>query len=178
METTQLQLREPELLTDQTGQMDILSNEISPVIFKRIIRSDPGEFTLDSQMFRVVRELDGRKTAGAVADSIGMDIETLGKTVQRLLDVGVIAPTDGAGSVLQNGFLSYLTEQLSMAVGPVAQGLIEDAVTGMGLDRDRVPIHKARDLVNLLAKRIYGEEKKLVFKENLNDRILKEEDQR
>ena len=99
METTQLQLREPELLTDQTGQMDILSNEISPLIFKRIVRKDPVEFTMDSQMFSVIRELDGAKTFAAIAENIDMDIETLRKIVHRLFEIGVIGPANGTGPI-------------------------------------------------------------------------------
>ncbi|MBW1847184.1 MAG: hypothetical protein JRJ27_08605 [Deltaproteobacteria bacterium] len=51
--------------------MDILSGEISSMIFERVVKHDIGDFSLDSQMLSVVTELDGKKSLGIIAKKTG-----------------------------------------------------------------------------------------------------------
>jgi hypothetical protein len=57
----------------------------------------------------------------------------------------------------------------------MAEVLIEDAVATLGCDRSQFPKHRAKELIGLLAPKIYREEKKSVFKQNLIKKILNEE---
>ena len=155
--------------------MDILSGDISHLIFKLAVINEGGEFTLDTQMFRVISELDGKKTIGMIAKNMGIDVKTMREIIRRLLDLEVIIPADGTIPILKEEFFGYLTDQLSLAIGPMAELLIEDALATLGYDRIRFPIHRAEQLIDLLAQKIYREEKRSVFKQNMIKKILNRE---
>jgi len=60
---------------------------------------------------------------------------------------------------------------LSLAVGPIAQVLIEDEVENMGYELSGFPGHRAADLIDNLAQEIRREEKKDVFLKMLATKI-------
>ncbi|MCJ7746313.1 MAG: hypothetical protein MUP27_01115 [Desulfobacterales bacterium] len=155
--------------------MDLLLGDISHLIFKIAVISEGEEFTLDRQMFRVISELDGKKTIGTIAQNMGIDVKTMREIIRRLLDLEVIAPADGTIPMLKEEFFGYLTDQLSLAIGPMAEVLVEDEVATLGYDRSRFPIHRAEELIDLLAQKIYREEKRSIFKQNLIKKILNKE---
>jgi hypothetical protein len=155
--------------------VDILLGDISHLVFKLAVINEGGEFTLDAQMFRVISELDGKKTIGTIAKNMGIDVKTMREIIRRLLDVEVIVPADGKIPMLKEDFFGYLTDQLSLAIGPMAELLIEDALATLGYDRNRFPTHRAEELIDLLAQKIYREEKRSVFKQNLIKKILNKE---
>ena len=155
--------------------MDILLGDISHLIFKLAVINDGEEFTLDGQMFRVISELDGKKTIGTIAQNMGIDVKTMREIIRKLLDLEVITPADGTIQMLEEEFFGYLTHQLSLAIGPMAQVLIEDEVVTLGYDLSRFPKHRAEELIDLLAQKIYREEKRSIFKQNLIRKILNKE---
>ncbi len=156
--------------------VNILSGDISSLIFKLVIRNDPGEFTLDGRMFRVVREIDGKKTIDTIARATGTDVESMRRILQALLERELIAPADGVLDRIKQEFFEYLTEQLCLAVGPMAEVLIDDTLDEIGLNRKRFQMEQARDLVHILTQKILREEKKSMFKEKLAKRIQNGED--
>jgi hypothetical protein len=156
-------------------RVDVLSGDISHLIFKLAVIGEGGEFTLDAQMFRFISEVDGKRTIGTIAKNMGIDVKAMREIIRRLLDLEVIVPADGAFPMLKEEFFAYVTDQLSLAIGPMAELLIEDALATLGYDRNRFPIHRAEELVNLLAQKIYREEKRSVFKQNLIKKILNKE---
>jgi hypothetical protein len=83
--------------------LDIFSGDISPQVFKLVVRNEPGEVSLDKKMLRV------------------------------------IALVDEPIQCLKGDFFVYPTGQLSMATGPMAEVLIEDAVASLGYDRSSFP---------------------------------------
>ena len=155
--------------------MDILLGDISHLIFKLAVINEGGEFTLDGQMFRVISELDGKKTIGTIAQNMGIDVKTIREIIRKLLDLEVITPADGTIQMLEEEFFGYLTDQLSLAIGPMAEVLVEDEVATLGYDLSRFPKHRAEELIDLLAQKIYREEKRSIFKQNLIKKILNKE---
>jgi hypothetical protein len=65
--------------------------------------------------------------------------------------------------MLDKDFFEYLVVQLSLAVGPIAQVLIEDEVESLGYELSRFPGHRVTELIEKLAREIRREEKKNVF---------------
>jgi hypothetical protein len=57
----------------------------------------------------------------------------------------------------------------------MAEVLIEDAVTSLGYDLSNFPKHRVHDLVELLARKVFREEKRVIFKQNLLKKISNEE---
>lgn len=155
--------------------MDVFSGDISPQVFKLVVRNEPGEVTLDTNMLRVISELDGRKNVGTIARNIGMELRELNEIISRLLKHNIIALVDKPIPSLKGDFFVYLADQLSMATGPMAEVLIEDAVASLGYDRSSFPKQQVQDLIELLARKIFREEKRAIFKLNLIKKISSEE---
>lgn len=151
--------------------MNILSGDISGLVFRRADRGDLGEFSLDSHMLSVLVELDGRRSLGSVAKKAGLDMGTVKGVIFRLLNLKLIRPEGRRISVLGRDFFDYLNVQLSLALGPIADVLIEEAVTDLDHIKREFPRHRAAELVNLLAREIRREEKRIVFQQNMVKKI-------
>lgn len=155
--------------------MDIFTGDISPRVFKLVVRNEPGEVTLDKQMLRVITELDGKRDVGMIARNIGMELGEIKEVISRLLKHNIIALVEEPIPTLKGDFFVYLMHQLSLATGPMAEVLIEDALASLGYDRSRFPKHQVQDLIELLARKIFREEKRAIFKLNLFKKISNEE---
>jgi len=155
--------------------LDTSSGDISPRVFHLVVRNEPGDVTLDKQMLRVITELDGRRSVGTIARNIGMELAEIKEIISRLLKHNIIALVDEPIPSLKRDFIDYLTDQLSQATGPMAEVLIEDAAASLGYDLSSFPKHQVHDLVELLARKIFREEKRVTFKQNLFKKISNEE---
>jgi len=151
--------------------MEIASSDFATMVFKRVERNDLGEFSIDSQMLNVLMSLDGSKTIASLAQEKSLNIGTLRDTITRLLELKLIEPNAVAIPILDSDFLMYLTQELSQAVGPIAQILVEEAILDLGNDPNRIPAHRAAELVELLAREIQRREKATVFKQNMISKI-------
>jgi len=155
--------------------LDILSGDISSLIFQLSVKNEPGEVTLDKEMLAVIQELDGKKTIGMVAKNMGLELDKLKRIIGKLLTHGIIAPTSQSMQVMKEDFFVYITDQLSLATGPMAEVLIDEAVANLGYTLSNFPKHRVQELIDLLAPRIFREEKRAVFKQNLYKKILSKE---
>jgi site-specific recombinase XerC len=104
--------------------MDFSSSEISSTVFKRIVRDDIGEFPLDHQMLAVFMELD---------------MSTMREIIAKLMQNGLVEKVDKEIVILDKDFFDYLVSHLSLALGPIAQVLIEDEIHDLGLEISRFP---------------------------------------
>jgi len=152
--------------------MDILSGDIVLLVFRRVVRSNIGDFSLDSQMLDVLMELDGKKNLGSIAKKTEMSTGNLREAVSKLLKLNLIENVvEGADTFLDNDFLGYMNEQFALAIGPVAEVIIEDAVSDLGCKMSQIPGRKVAELIDLLSREIHREEKKESFKLNMVKRI-------
>ena len=140
-----------------------------------MVKNEPGEVTLDKQMLRVITELDGKKNVGTIARNTGMELGAVKEIILKLLKNNIIALVDEPIPALKSDFFVYLTDQLAVATGPMAEVLIEDAVASLGYDRSSFPKRQVQDLIELLAHKIFREEKRAIFKLNLFKKISNEE---
>ncbi|MBS0012632.1 MAG: hypothetical protein KFF46_01575 [Desulfobacterales bacterium] len=141
------------------------SGDISRMVLKRSLRADQGEVSLDSQMLQVLMELDGKKKLGEVAQSLQMSMKDLRIVVQKLHQLKLCEPAQDSMPVLGKDFLDLLSSQLSRAMGPIADVVIEDEIREMGETANRFPAHRAAELVDLLARQILREERKVAFQQ-------------
>jgi hypothetical protein len=155
--------------------LDISSADISVRVFQLVVRNEPGEVTLNKQMLRVIAELDGKRNVGTIARNIGMELSEIKDIISGLLKHNVIALVDEPIPSLRRDFIDFLTDQLSLATGPMAEVIIEDAVMSLGYDLSSFPKHRVHDLVELLARKVFREEKRVIFKQNLFKKISNEE---
>jgi predicted transcriptional regulator len=143
--------------------MDFSSSEISSTVFKRIVRDDIGEFSLDHQMLTVFMELDGKAPLSTVAQKVGLNMSTMREVIAKLMQNGLVEKMDKEIVTLDKDFFDYLVSHLSLALGPIAQVLIEDEVRNLGHEISGFPGHRVAELVDNLAQDIRRKEKKTVF---------------
>lgn len=145
--------------------MNIFSGDISALVFKGLVRDNLDEFSIDTQMLNVLAQLDGRKNLASVSRTINMDMKVLQKVITRLYHVNLIKKVDKPVPMLNQEFFNFLTAQLSFALGPIAEFLIEEEIREFGNDLAKVPKRRAAELVNLLARQIPRKEKRIAFQQ-------------
>ena len=151
--------------------MDISSGEISFMVFRRVTRDDASEFSLDGQMLSVLMELDGRKSVAVVAKNTALSMGVMRRVVSKLLELNLIEPVEEAVSTLDKDFFDYLKSQLALAIGPIAEVIIEDIVIDLGHSLSQFPSYGAAELVDLSSREIQREEKRNSFKQNMVKKI-------
>ena len=155
--------------------MSILGGDISPLVFQLSVKNEPGELSLDKEMLSVIQELDGKKTIGTVAKNIGLELDKVKQILAKLLTHGIVALVRQSMPMMKEEFFVYLTEQLSMATGPMAEVLIDEAIASLDCSLSNFPRNRVQELIDLLAPKIFREEKRAIFKENLIKKILSKE---
>jgi len=151
--------------------MDISSGEISFMVFRRVTRDDAGEFSLDGQMLSVLMELDGKKSVAVVAKNTGLSMGIIRRVVLKLFELNLIEPVEVAISRLDEDFFDYLKSQLAIAIGPIAEVIIEDVVIDLGHSLSQFPSYEAAELIALISREIQREEKRNSFKQKMLSKI-------
>ena len=147
--------------------MAISADELSVLVFRRIPRKDLEEFSLDSSMLSLLMELDGERSLGTIAQKVGLDPSTMKSVISKLYQLKLVEPVKSSVPIIDHEFRTYLTNELTLAIGPLATVLIEEAVSDMGYKENKFPSHRAAELVELLARDIAREEKRNTFKANM-----------
>ncbi len=151
--------------------MDLSSGEISTLLFKRLLRDGLGDFALDAMMLTVFMELDGQTNLGAIAKKAGLNMSSMRDVISKLFQLNLIERVEDKTRFLDNDFIDYLSAQFSIAVGPIAQVLIEDEIYDLGFDMSKFPAQQVAELVDRLTREIRREEKKAIFKRNMINKI-------
>ena len=151
--------------------MDISLDDIFAFVFKPVVRKDLGEFSLNSNMLTVLMDLDGKQNLGDIAQKTGLSKGAMREVASKLWQLKLIEPVEGAISMLDEDFFDYLRAQLSLAVGPIAEVIVDDAIADLNHSPYQFPSHRAAELVDLLAREIQREEKQRTFKQNMVNKI-------
>jgi hypothetical protein len=151
--------------------MTIASGEIASKVFCKVEGSETGEFSMDRQMLAVLMRIDGQKSLSVLAEEMALNLKQIRDIIIRLIKLNLIVPANKAFSVMDDDFLSYLNLAFSKAVGPIAQIIIEDTIADMGYEVSRFPVHQAAELIGLLSHEIQREDKVLIFKREMIQKI-------
>lgn len=147
--------------------MGIQSEDISKLVFKRTASNDSGKVSIDHVALEVLFQINGNTSLDAIAQKTGMDMADVRSIISELMKQKLIAPITNGVKTLGSDFLQALEDEFAVAVGPIADVLVEDAFRDMGLTMGEVPINKAAELVELLSHDIQKKEKKSVFIKNM-----------
>ncbi len=118
-------------------------------------------------MIRVLLAIDERKSLYQIADEVGLDSTTFKQTLSKLLSQGLIEPVPKDFPLLDTSFLELLRINLSRAIGPMAEILIEDVTEEMGLDPSKIPIDQAAELITHLSLEVPDEKNQIQFKKSM-----------
>ncbi len=151
--------------------MDLSSGDISALVFKPIVKDDLGNFSLDGHMLNVLMALDGKMTLGQVAQRVGLNMANLREAASKLHKLKLIESVASATDSIDKDFFDFLIAELSLAIGPLAEVIVEDGVEDLGYSLLNFPTQRAAELINLLAQEIQRDEKKSEFKQNMVQKI-------
>jgi len=151
--------------------MDLSSGDISVLVFKPVVRDDLGNFSLDGHMLSVLMALNGKKTLGEIAQQANLNMATIREAVGKLLDLKLIEIIKSDVQVLDHDFISFLVSEMSIAIGPLGEVIVEDGFEDLGYNKTNFPTHRAAELINLLAQEIQRDEKRTEFKQSMVRKI-------
>ncbi len=151
--------------------MDDLSGDFSRMVFKRVMSGGLGEYSLDGQMIGVLVELDGTKNVGTIAEKTGITLDAMRRIVAKLLQLKIIQPVKRQVKVLEADFLEALEKELALAIGPIAEVVIEDAIADLGHSLERFPAEQAAELIDYISQEIQRDDRRNTFRQNMVNRI-------
>lgn len=143
------------------------------MFYRKVIRKDSDEISLDADMIRLLIAIDENKSLYQIADEVDMKAVTLRKNLSKLLQQGLIEPVKKDLPVLDKIFLQALKINLSKAIGPMAEILIEEVVSEMELTAPEIPVPQAAELITTLSHEIPDDEKRIDFKKSMIDILNK-----
>jgi hypothetical protein len=152
-------------------KMHTSPSEMALMVFKHTLPTGFFEFHCNSHMLRILMMLDGTSNMGIICQKTGIPLKEAAEAISQLQNQKLVTMTDNGIAYLDEDFLNFLETQLSVAVGPVAEILIDDAIKDLGHQAQSFPIVKAADLVLALVKDINREDKKIEFQRKMMARI-------
>jgi hypothetical protein len=151
--------------------MDVLSGNISSMVFKQAVTGTADDITLDSSLLNVLLELDGKKNLGIIAQKTGLNMGEIRDVISMLLHLKLVELAAENILMADDEFINFLNTQLSLAVGPIAEVLIEDEIANMDHGISSFPASRAAELVEILSTVIKREEKQSAFKLSMVNKL-------
>ena len=144
---------------DWTGRSD--------AYYRKVILKDNDSVSLDADMIRLLIAIDENKNLYQIAEEVDMGTATFKRALSKLLDQGLIEPVQKDIPVLDQSFIQTLRINLSRAIGPMAEILIEDMAAEMEIDPVAIPVNQAAELIAHLALEVPDEENQIQFKKSM-----------
>ena len=123
--------------------------------------------SLDADMIRLLIAIDENKNLYQIAEEVNVGTAEFKKALSKLLDQGLIEPVQKDIPVLDQSFIETLRLNLSRAIGPMAEILIEDMAAEMEMDPSAIPINQAAELIAHLSLEVPDEENRMQFKKSM-----------
>ena len=151
--------------------MPLNSQDLPQRYFKKTIRKNMEEITLDAEMIRLLMAIDENKNISQVARAAEMNLSQVRDVLAKLLKQKLVVPVKKDVTYLEQSFINFLKTKLSESIGPMGEILIEDILDEMGLQIDRIPVNAAPDFVRNIAREIPQEENRTLFEDVIFSRI-------
>ena len=145
--------------------MPLDSPDLSQRYFKKTIRKNMVEITLDAEMIRLLMAIDENKNISQVARAAEMNLSQVRDALAKLLKLELVVPVKKDVTYLEQSFINFLKTKLSESVGPMGEILIEDILVEMGFQIDRIPVNAAPDFIRNIAREIPQEENRILFED-------------
>jgi len=149
------------------SKMNISRSTQVDLFFRKVIRKNNDEVSLDADMIRLLIAIEENKSLYQIAEEVDMETTALKKTLSKLLKQGLIEPIKKDIPYLDRVFLEALRINLSKVIGPMAEILIDDVVTEMELKKSEIPVNQAAELINSLSLEIPDEKGRIEFKKSM-----------
>ncbi len=153
--------------------MDIISPGRPKMFFRKVTPADSNEIRLNADMIRLLMVIDENKDLLQISNEAGMDISMLNQILSKLIKLKLIEPVEKKTQFLSKKFIEAMKNNLSQAVGPMAQIIIEDTVAEMELKMSEIPGHQAAELISNIAREVPEENNQIEFKKTMIETMKK-----
>jgi DNA-binding transcriptional regulator YhcF (GntR family) len=143
--------------------MDLTAKTAAELTFRKKIPRDLQTVSLDADMIRLLLVIDEHKSLYQIAAEAEMDSATFKKALRRLLEQGLIETVQKRVPLLGKLFLDTVHLNLSRAIGPMAQIVLEETLAEMNLNPNGIALDQAAELVTHLALEISDEGSRTQF---------------
>jgi len=147
--------------------MALSAAEIAALVFRRAQGTGETQFTMTTQMIDILAAMDGQRNLGELVQQTGVDIGTVKSVAAQLLNAKLVELVKSEPPAVDNEFTAFLLREMSLAIGPLAEVVIEDAMHDLGCPEGPLPQGRAAELVDLLSKEISRPEKRSQFQTNM-----------
>jgi len=147
--------------------MEATSKTGAGVYYRKRIRRDLQSVSLNADMIRLLLVIDEHKSLYQISAEAEMDAATFKRTLGRLLEQGLVEPVQRDALPLDRTFLQAMRLNLSRLIGPMAEILIDEVTTEMGLSPSHIPADQAAEIINRLALEIPDEPSRIQFKKSM-----------
>jgi len=131
------------------------------------------EFSLRSEDWAVLREIDGEKTVTEVAVATQLSELDTSQIIVRLFDLrlveaaGEALPQEAVAEVVDEGILNQVEKELTVAIGPMAPIVMDDCAEMLGHKRHELPRDVVPALLERLAEEIPDSDRRVRFQESM-----------
>ena len=139
----------------------------SDAYYRKVIRKDNDAVSLDADMIRLLIAVDENKNLYQIAEEVDMGSLAFKTALSKLLDQGLIEPVQKDIPVLDQSFIKTLRINLSRAIGPMAEILIEDMAEEMEIGPSAIPVNQAAELIAHLSLEVPDEDNRMQFKKSM-----------
>jgi hypothetical protein len=154
--------------------MDLVSGNVSHMIFKVNVNLDMGKISLSTPMLDVLYALDGMRDVASVSRFLEIKMHDLRPILHKLYQQKLIVRIEKSVPMLNNDFISFLQSQLAEVMGPIANTVINDAMNRMAVSPTSVPVNRTAELIDLLSSKIPIDDKKKSFRKTMLARSVAE----
>lgn len=153
--------------------MDSSAKGFSELIFQQTIQGNMGKLDLDGVMLGVLMKLNGSRTLGQVTQECNLSLMAIRPIITKLLNHKLVKHVVLTTATSDPEFMSFLISQLSIAVGPLGEIILEESLEDLGFTKRNFPVNRAAELINILSQDIPREDKRIEFKQAMLQRIQK-----
>jgi hypothetical protein len=122
---------------------------------------------LDDATEKVFAAIDGLAPLSIVAESAGVGIPILWRAIAKLARLGLIEEVAGSTGTMGKPFADKLQQELTKAVGPMSNVLIQSVVKLTKITWPHIPPERAREIIYRIVVQIPNDSLKEEFQETM-----------
>jgi hypothetical protein len=122
---------------------------------------------LDDASGKVFAAIDGQTALPNVAESAGVGIPVLWRAIAKLARLGLIEEATSSTGTMGKPFADKLLQELTKAVGPVSNVLIQRVVRLTKIAWPHIPPDRAREIIDRIVVQIPNDSLKEKFQETM-----------
>ena len=137
------------------------------MVFKLSSNRAPDEITIKHDDWLLLSEIDGKRTVGQIAGTLGLRDYDAARMIYKMFVVGLIEvaaePKLRPKKTVDPNFLDFLREKLTQVIGPVASFVLDEEIKAVGEEMRSFPLEKTPMLVEKVSREIDDDAKRLEF---------------